>query len=60
MTMNIEVTVTVVVEGGEGWNFRVNDALRNVGHEIYMNPQYVTQKGDSNEYTFEYQVKGEA
>ena len=61
--MNIEVTVTVVVEAGKDWNFRVNDALRNIGHEIYMNPQYVEQKGDGGSiggnYTFEYQVKGE-
>lgn len=57
--MKIEVTVTVSVEAGKDWNFRVNDALRNIGHAIYMNPQYIAQKGDANEYTFEYQVKGE-
>jgi hypothetical protein len=57
--MNIEVTVTVVVEAGKDWNFRVSDALRNVGHEIYMNPQHVVQNGDGTDYTFEYQIKGE-
>jgi hypothetical protein len=57
--MNIEVTVTVTVEAGDGWNFRVNDALRNVGNEIYMNPQYVAQKGDGSDYVFEYTMKGE-
>jgi len=57
--MKIEVTVTVSVEAGKDWNFRVNDALRNVGHAIYMKPQYIAQKGDATDYTFEYRVKGE-
>lgn len=57
--MKIEVTVTVSVEAGDGWHLRVNDALRNVGHEVYMNPEYVEQKGDGNNFTFEYQIKGE-
>ena len=56
--MNIEVTVTVTVEAGKGWNFRVFDALRHVGSEISMNPEYVEQKGDGNDFTFEYNVKG--
>ena len=56
--MNIEVTVTVTVEAGKDWYFRVNDALHNVGYEIYLNPQYISQKGDGNDFTFEYQVKG--
>ena len=56
--MQIEVTVTVTVEAGDGWNFRVNDALRSVGSEIYMNPELVGQKGDGKDFTFEYDVKG--
>lgn len=57
--MKVIVNVEVVIEGRENWNFRVNDALRNVGHEIYMNPQYVAQSGDATDYTFEYHVRGE-
>ena len=56
--MNIEVTVTVTVEAGKDWNFRVNDALRSVGSEIYMYPEFVEQKGDGKDFTFEYNVKG--
>jgi len=57
--MKVEATVTVSGEAGDGWHLRVNDALRNVGHEIYMNPEYVEQKGDGSNFTFEYQIKGE-
>ena len=57
--MKFIVNVQVEIEGREDWNFRVNDALRNIGHEIYMHPQYVGQKGDGSGYTFEYTVKGE-
>lgn len=58
--MNVEVTVTVTVEAGKGrrWNFLAFDALRHVGSEISMNPEYVEQKGDGSNFTFEYQVKG--
>lgn len=56
--MQIEVTVTVTVEADKDWNFRVNDALRSVGSEIYMNPGFVEQKGDGKGFTFEYDVKG--
>jgi len=58
--MKTEVTVTVSVEAGDDWNLRVFDALRNIGNEIYMNPEFVGQKGDGDNYTFEYQVKGES
>jgi hypothetical protein len=56
--MQIEVNVTITVEAGDEWNFRVNDALRNVGSEIYMNPEFVIQKGEGTDFTFEYTVKG--
>jgi len=57
--MKVIVNIEVTIESTENWNFRINDALRNIGHEIYMNPQYVEQKGDSTNYTFEYHVRGE-
>ena len=57
--MKIEVTVTVSVEAGEGWNERIHNALHNVGSEIYHYPEYIHQTGDGGNYTFEYQVKGE-
>jgi hypothetical protein len=56
--MNIEVTVKVVVESGDDWNLRVFDALHSVGSEIYQYPQYIQQKGDGSDFTFEYTVKG--
>lgn len=57
--MNIEVTVKITVEAGNGWNFRVNDALRDIGSEIYHYPEYIRQTGEGTNYTYNYQVKGE-
>lgn len=56
--MKVIVNVEVEVDRTDDWNFKINDALRNVGHAIYMNPQYVAQKGDGTNYTFEYNVSG--
>ena len=56
--MKIEVTVNVTVEAGDDWNLRVFDALHSVVSEIYQYPQYVQQKGDGSDFTFEYTVKG--
>jgi hypothetical protein len=56
--MKVEVTVTVTVEAGKDWQDRAFNALTNVASEIYHNPQFNSGKGDSNNYVFEYQMKG--
>jgi len=56
--MKVEVTVTVTVEAGDGWNERVDYALCNVASQIYHCPQYIEQKGEGTDFTFEYTMKG--
>jgi hypothetical protein len=56
--LNVEIEVESSGLPEDDWNFKIYDAMKNVGHEIYMNPQYVSQKGESTHYTFEYNLKG--
>lgn len=67
--MKIEVNVTIVVDSDSGqWYFVAGDALRDVGNEIYRNPQNVVSKGDGTarlgnalgHYIYEYTIKGQA
>lgn len=58
MAKTIELTVTVVVEATPNWAFVAADALREVGHVIYMDPAHVEGKGESLTYQYEYTVVG--
>lgn len=54
----VEFKLTVTVEAGKDWNYKIADALRNVASEVYLNPQYQSQKGDGSNFIFEYTTKG--
>ena len=68
--MKIEVDVKMILYSNSGqWHFVVADVLRDVGTEIYRNPQCVTSNGDgtarladspgaTSHYLYEYAIKG--
>lgn len=67
--MKIEVDVKIIVDSDSGqWYFVAGDALRDVGLEIYRNPQNVTSNGEGmarlgnalGHYLYEYTIKGQA
>ena len=58
MVKTIEVNVTITVEATPQWAFVAADALREVGHVIYMEPKHVDGEGESLTFQYQYSVTG--
>jgi hypothetical protein len=58
MAKTVEINVTITVEATPKWAFVAGDALREVAHTIYMQPEHVSGEGESTAFLYKYDVMG--